>query len=114
MASRRQEQQESARLRVMRLLCDNPEISTRMVADAVQISNGSAYYVLKALVKKGFVKLESFSNNSNKGQYVYLLTPKGVREKSLLTHRFIKRKRVEFEVLRAEIKALEEEVVKAK
>ena len=98
----------------MRLLSDNPEISTRIVANNVGISNGSAYYVLKALVKKGFVKLESFSNNSIKGQYVYLLTRKGVREMALLTHRFIKRKRVEFEVLRAEIKTLEEEAVKAK
>ena len=110
MASRREEQQESARLRVMRLLSDNPKISTRGVADVVGISNGAAYYVLRALVEKGFVKLESFSNNTLKSQYVYLLTPKGIREKSLLTHRFIKRKRVEFEALRAEIKALEEEM----
>ena len=110
MASRREEQQESARLRVMRLLSDNPKISTRGVADVVGISNGAAYYVLRALVEKGFVKLESFSNNARKGQYAYLLTPKGIGEKSLLTHRFIKRKRVEFEALRAEIMALEEEI----
>ena len=110
MASRREEQQESARLRVMRLLSDNPKISTRGVADAVGISNGAAYYVLRALIEKGFVKLESFSNNARKGQYAYLLTPKGIREKSLLTHRFIKRKRVEFEALRAEIMALEKEI----
>ena len=110
MASRREEQQESARLRVMRLLSDNPKISTRGVADAVGISNGAAYYVLRALVEKGFVKLESFSNNARKRQYVYLLTPKGIREKSLLTHRFIKRKRVEFEALRVEIMALEKEI----
>ena len=110
MASRREEQQESARLRVMRLLSDNPKISTRGVADVVGISNGAAYYVLRALVEKGFVKLESFSNNTRKRQYVYLLTPKGIVEKSLLTHRFIKRKRVEFEELRAEIMTLEEEI----
>ena len=110
MASSRKEQQESARLRVMRLLSDNPKISTRGVADAVGISNGAAYYVLRALVEKGFVKLESFSNNTRKRQYVYLLTPKGIVEKSLLTHRFIKRKRVEFEALRVEIMALEKEI----
>ena len=110
MASRREEQQESARLRVMRLLSENPKISTRGVADVVGISNGAAYYVLKALIEKGFVKLESFSNNTLKGQYAYLLTPKGIVEKSLLTHRFIKRKRVEFEELRAEIMTLEEEI----
>lgn len=110
MASRREEQQESARFRVMRLLSDNPKISTRSLADAVGISNGAAYYVLRALVEKGFVKLESFGNNPRKGQYAYLLTPKGIGEKSLLTQRFIKRKRLEFEALRAEINALEEEV----
>ena len=75
MASLREERQESARLRVMRLLNDNHEISTRAVADAVGISNGSACYVLKALVAKGFVKLGSFSNNPRKGKYIYLLTP---------------------------------------
>ena len=110
MASRREEQQESARLRVMRLLSDNPKISTRGVANAVGISNGAAYYVLNTFVKKGFVKLERFGNNPRKVQYTYLLTPKGIGEKSFLTHRFIKRKRVEFEALRAEIMALEEEI----
>ena len=84
-------------------------MSTRQVADEVGISNGSAYYVLTALVEKGFVKLGNFKKNSRKGQYAYLLTPKGIREKSLLTHSFIERKREEFEVLKAEIKALEEE-----
>ena len=55
------------------------------------------------------MKLGNFQNNPRKGQYAYLLTPKGIREKSLLTHSFIERKREEFEVLKAEIKALEEE-----
>ena len=93
----------------MRLISQNPEMSTRRVADEVGISNGSAYYVLTALVEKGFVKLGKFKKSSRKGQYAYLLTPKGIREKSLLTHSFIERKREEFVVLNAEIKALEEE-----
>jgi EPS-associated MarR family transcriptional regulator len=93
----------------MRLISQNPEMSTRQVADVVGISNGSAYYVLTALVEKGFVKLGNFRNNLRKGQYAYLLTPKGIREKSLLTHSFIERKREEFELLRTEIKSLEEE-----
>jgi len=93
----------------MRLLSENPERSTRDIADAVGISNGGAYYVLTALVEKGFVKLENFKKNPRKGQYAYLLTPKGIREKSMLTHSFIDRKRQEFEDLRAEIQALEAE-----
>ena len=96
-------------MKVMRLISQNPEMSTRQVADEVGISNGSAYYVLTALVEKGFVKLGNFKKSPRKGQYAYLLTPKGVREKSLLTHSFIERKRQEFAVLKAEIKVLEEE-----
>ena len=110
MASRREYQQEDVRLRVMRLLNEDPEMSTRQIARAVGVSNGSAYYVLTALVEKGFVKLESFRNNPRKGQYAYLLTPKGIREKSLLAHRFIARKRQEFQDLLAEIETLEKEV----
>ena len=114
MASRREEHQEDVRLRVMRLIDENSEMSSRQIADKVGIANGSAYYVLTALVKKGFVKLENFKNSQRKGQYSYLLTPKGIREKSLLTHRFIGRKRQEFDALRAEIESLEEEVGLAK
>ena len=110
MASRREKLQNDARTRVLRLVSENPHLSTRQVANAVGISNGSAYYLLTALVEKGFVKLENFKNSSRKGQYAYLLTPRGIREKSLLTQRFIERKREEFEELRVEIEVLEKEM----
>ena len=109
MASRRREQQETARFRVMRLLENNPKLSSRKIAKLIGISHGSAYYVLRALLDKGFVKLENFTNNPNKGSYTYLLTAKGIHEKSYLTHRFINRKRKEFEELRMEKESLEKE-----
>ncbi|MDC1249401.1 MarR family EPS-associated transcriptional regulator [Planktomarina sp.] len=114
MASRREEHQEDVRLRVMCLIDENSEMSSRQIADKVGIANGSAYYVLTALIEKGFVKLENFKNSQRKAQYAYLLTPSGIREKSLLTHRFIGRKRQEFVALRAEIESLEKEVGLAK
>lgn len=58
---------------------------------------------------KGFVKLGNFKKNPRKDCYALLLTPKGIRDKSLLTQLFIKRKRQEFEDLRAELKILEDE-----
>ena len=109
MASRREEKQSDTRLQVMRLLSENPEMSTRQIADTIGISNGSAYYVLRALVDKGFVKLDNFKNNPRKRQYAYLLTPKGVLEKSKLTRGFIERKHQEYAALKAEIEALEKE-----
>ena len=109
MASQREDQRYEVRLRVMRLVHANPEVTTRKIAEDVGISNGSAFYVLKALVEKGFLKLDNFKNSSSRGQYAYILTPKGVREKSLLTTRFIERKREEYKNLCAEIDALERE-----
>jgi EPS-associated MarR family transcriptional regulator len=110
MASRRAEQQESVRLRILELLNKDPHISTRALAKSVGISNGSAFYVMRALVKKGFVKLENFNKNPSKRRYVYLLTPGGIQEKAHLARRFVARKREEYEQLKAEIKTLEEEL----
>ena len=84
-------------------------MSSRQVADEVGDTNGSAYYVLTALVEKGFVKLGDFKNNPRKGKYAYLLTPKGIGVNSLLNHSFIERKRWDFKGRKAEIQALNEE-----
>ena len=109
MASRRSEHQSEIRLKVLRLISKIPEMSSRQVAEAVGISNGSAYYVLTALVEKGLLKLDNFKKNSRKRRYTYLLTPKGIREKSILTHNFIERKRQEYSALKDELEALEKE-----
>ena len=109
MASRRSENQSEIQLKVMRLIAEIPEVSSRRIADVVGISNGSAYYVLTALVEKGLVKLENFKKSPRKDRYANLLTPKGIREKSILTHKFIKRKRKEYRDLKNEIEALEKE-----
>ena len=114
MASTRKEQREDARLRIMRLIAESPDLSTRQIADAVGISHGSAYYVVSALIEKGFVKIESFTRSSRKGQYAYLMTTRGLREKAKLTRDFIVRKRVEYEALRSEIEALEREIEEVK
>ncbi|WP_127116209.1 MarR family EPS-associated transcriptional regulator [Shimia sediminis] len=112
MVSRRAEQQEDTRFQILRLLEENPEMSTRQLADAVGISNGTAYYMLKALVQKGMVKLSNFTASQHKGRYAYVLTPRGMREKMWLTARFLRRKRVEFEALSDEIVRLEAELEK--
>ena len=109
MASLREERREEAQFQVMRLVAQNPELTTREIAKEVGISTGAAYYCLTALVEKGFVKLENFKNNPRKGQYAYVLTPRGIREKAFLTLRFLERKAAEYEALRLEIAALERE-----
>ena len=111
MASRRKEYQEDAKLRVLRIISSNPQITSRELAQRVGISNGSAYYLLTSLIDKGFIKLSNFKNNPKKAKYSYLLTSKGIREKSLITSKFLKRKKYEYEHLKKEITELEQDLV---
>jgi len=108
MASRRKEHQEDAKMRVMQIINSNPQITTRQIAQKIGISNGSAYYLLTSLIDKGHVKLANFKENSQKIKYTYLLTPKGIRERSLLSYKFINRKKEEYKALRDEIYLLEQ------
>ena len=110
MASRRKEHQEDAKLRVFQIINENPQLTTREIAKKVGISHGSAYYLLTSLIDMGFVKLQNFKGSSQKVKYSYLLTPKGIREKSLVTNSFLVRKKLEFEELRDEINSLDEAV----
>jgi len=94
----------------MRLIDENPLISTRAIAGKLRISNGSAFYALNLLIKIGYIKIQKCKNNSQKKQYSYILTPKGIREKSKLTYQFIVYKHEEFICLSKEINALKHEV----
>ena len=85
-------------------------MTTREIAQKVGISNGSAYYLLTSLIDMGFIKLSNFNDSSQKIKYSYLLTPKGIREKSLITSKFLVRKKQEFEALREEIDSLEKAI----
>ena len=97
----------------MQLLQDNPTLSQRDMAKALGISFGGVNYCLTALIDKGLVKINNFSQNQNKFSYVYLLTPQGIAEKAALTSSFLQRKMDEYEVLKAEIAALTAEIDKA-
>ena len=63
--------------------------------------------LLTSLIDMGFIKLSNFKDSSQKIKYSYLLTPKGIREKSLVTSKFLVRKKQEFEALKEEIYSLE-------
>jgi len=110
MASQREKQRQETHFKVMRLLNDDPSISTREIAHRVGISNGAAYYCVTALVEKGFVKLKNFTQSKTKSNYIYELTPRGIRAKAVLTVSFLERKRHEYEDLRLEIEQLENEL----
>ena len=100
---------DQAELGVLRLLEDSPSRSQREVAAELGMSLGKANYLLKALLDKGFVKIQNFRNSSNKRAYAYLLTPDGVAAKADLTRKFLARKIAEYDALKLEIERLRRE-----
>lgn len=110
MAGKRSKLQEDTHFRVLRLLQKNPEMSQRELAKAVGVSVGGIHYVLNALVDKGLVKLGNFAAAEDKRRYAYILTPKGIARKAVLTRAFLARKMEEYEALRAEIEAVRAEI----
>ena len=110
MTSRRSQLQEDTYFRVLRMLQDNPDMTQREIAEKLGISTSGLNYCLKALIDKGLVKVHNFSQSKNKFGYIYVLTPQGIAEKALLAGRFLKRKRTEYDQLRAEIEVLKAEM----
>lgn len=79
------------------------------LAKELGFSVGKINYVLKSLVQKGFIKAENFANSTNKKQYKYLLTPKGIQAKFDLTKKYIECKKREYEELQNELEKMSEE-----
>lgn len=101
---------EDTRFRVLRLLQESPNLTQRQIAEVLGVSLGGVNYCLSALASKGLLKIRNFRNSNNKMGYAYLLTPRGITEKTALTARFLKRKVEEFEALRVEIEGLNQEL----
>jgi EPS-associated MarR family transcriptional regulator len=97
------------RYKILKRLEANPEISQRELAQELGVSLGRVNYCLKALVEKGMLKVNNFRNSKNKPAYLYLLTPRGIEEKTKVTLRFMKAKVAEYEMLRQEIELLRQD-----
>ena len=94
------------RLDLLRRLESNPEYTQRELSQELVVSLGKVNYCMKKLTEKGLIKLTNFTHNPNKMGYAYLLTPSGIEEKSRLTFSFLKRKVIEYEILKIEINEL--------
>jgi EPS-associated MarR family transcriptional regulator len=109
MTSRRSQLQEDTNFRVLRMLQDNPDMTQREIAQKLGVSTSGLNYCLNALIDKGYLKVQNFSQSKNKFGYIYVLTPQGIAEKAQLTSRFLRRKMAEYEALRVEIESLHAE-----
>ena len=88
---------------ILRKINKKPQSSQRELAQELGFSLGKLNYCVKALMDKGFIKINNFKQNPNKSVYMYILTPKGISAKAKLTVDFMKRKIIEYDELKAEI-----------
>jgi len=103
---------EEVSYKLLKLIEQHPNLSQRDLAKEMGISLGKTNYCIKGLMDKGWLKARNFKNSNNKIAYAYVFTPKGLREKSRITARYLKRKASEFETLKSEIEKLRREVSK--
>ena len=90
--------------KILREISKNPKSSQRKIAGMLNISVGKINYCLKALQKKGLIKLQNFQKKPNKISYLkYVITPKGISERTKLTLNFMKRKMKEYDELKKEL-----------
>tara|TARA_B100000941_G_C27988211_1_gene294492 strand:- start:172 stop:477 length:306 start_codon:yes stop_codon:yes gene_type:complete len=89
--------------KILRTINKKSKFTQRELADELGFSLGKLNYCLKALKEKGLIKLKNFKNNKSKFNYIYILTPKGISEKTKLTINFMKRKMEEYDELKNEL-----------
>ena len=90
-------------LNLLRKIKNKPKSTQRELAEELGFSLGKLNYCLKALKTKGLVKITNFKKNPNKLNYIYVLTPKGISEKTKLTVNFMKKKMKEYDELKREV-----------
>ncbi len=90
---------------VLRKINKSPESSQREMAKQLGFSLGKLNYCLSALKLKGLVKIRNFQKKKDKVSYIqYIITPKGIAERTKLTINFMKRKMKEYDELKSELK----------
>ncbi len=90
-------------LKVLTKINTEKKVSQRLLSRELGMSLGKINYCLKELKKKGLIKISNFSKSDQKIKYLYVLTPKGIKEKTKITIKFMKQKMKEYESLKKEL-----------
>jgi EPS-associated MarR family transcriptional regulator len=88
---------------LLRSVHNNPNASQRDLAQNLNISLGKLNYLIKSFSNRGFIKINNFSKSRNKINYIYVLTPKGLKRKIEMTFKFMDAKLKEYDELKKEV-----------
>ena len=100
---------QQSKYQLLKRLEQDSNLTQRQLSKELGVSLGKVNYCLQSLIQIGFIKVNNFKNSNHKTQYSYLLTPKGVAEKTKLTIMFLKAKTEEYEALKKEVEKLTNE-----
>ena len=101
---------EETHYHLLKLIQENPHITQRQLAEMMGVSVGKVNYCIKALVAVGHVKLNNFKESKNKLGYMYVLTPKALKEKGQITMLFLQQRQEQYEQLKQEIEELKDQL----
>lgn len=90
-------------LELLQLIEKDSNVSQRELAQKSGLSLGKVNYCLKALIEIGFLKIKNFQNSNSKLNYIYLLTPSGIINKTLIAKRFLIKKQHEYDKIKSYI-----------
>ena len=89
---------------ILRTIQKKPATNQREMASILGFSLGKLNYCLQALQQKGLVKIRNFQTQPNKSTYIqYILTTRGIAERTKLTINFMKKKLREYDQLKTEL-----------
>ena len=98
------------RLKLLKLLEDEPELTQRDMNNKMGVSLGKINYCISAMVEKGMIRIERFKKHKQKSAYIYRLTPEGFEEMANLTLSFLKLRIKEYGQIRKEIQSLSDQI----
>ena len=96
--------------KILKIIEDDPNMTQRQIAKLVGVSLGKTNYIVRSLIDKGWLKINNFRRSDNKLGYLYLLTPQGLVNKSILAESFLRYKSEEYNRLKKEIEILKKEL----
>ena len=93
-------------LKVLEAISENERTSQRSLAAQLGIALGLTNLYLKRLVRKGYIKCVTIPSN----RVLYLITPKGIAEKTRLTYEYMEYSLVLYKQVRTHLRSVLQEV----
>jgi EPS-associated MarR family transcriptional regulator len=88
---------------VLRKIYKSSNTTQRNLSNQLGFSLGKLNYCVKKLKQHGLIKIKRFQDSKNKLNYMYVLTPRGMKQRTKITIDYMKKKMEEYEELRKEL-----------